>query len=122
MQKRNIAKLKVGTVLVTTAGVPEFEKWLIHGVPPIMDQITKDEMIYEKLLQCLIINVLNESQKLDCSSIAVPNLSEKLSKFPKEKGCKTVLETCARWVAKNQSAKLRKIYLCAKNDKDYLLW
>ena len=51
IDKRDPKHLQVGNVLVTTAGVPEFDKLLIHGVPPIFKKdLIKDEALYGKML------------------------------------------------------------------------
>ena len=70
-----------------------------------------------------MINVLEEAKKHKCTTIAIPNLSVKLSEYPLDKGCRSILETCLKWSAyHNKNSIVKKIILCAKNAKDFEVW
>ncbi|MHA7058091.1 O-acetyl-ADP-ribose deacetylase [Aquimarina sp. M1] len=82
-------KCSPGKAVITTAGnLPA--KYVIHTVGPVWNQGGSDK---EKLLANCYINSLKLASQNDIKSIAFPNISTGIYKFPKELAAKIAVET-----------------------------
>jgi len=63
-------------------------KNIIHTVGPMYNSYSKE--MAEKLLQCCILNTLEEAKKIQAKSVCVPAISSGIFGFPKDK-CAEIL-------------------------------
>ena len=102
---------KVGQAVITTAGnMPS--KFVIHTVGPVWNNGRKDER--EKLADCYR-NSLQLAVENGCKTIAFPNISTGLYKFPKDEAARIAVETIVEFFSK--SGKMEKvIFVCFDED------
>lgn len=96
---------KVGDAVYTTAG-KLMAKYVIHTVGPRWNNGKSEEEI--KLLNCYI-NTLKIAEKLNCKSIAFPNISTGIYKFPKKKAAELALNAVKSYNISNID---RIIFVC----------
>ncbi|WP_298544323.1 O-acetyl-ADP-ribose deacetylase [uncultured Aquimarina sp.] len=82
-------KCNPGEAVITTAGNLS-AKYVIHTVGPVWNQGGKDK---EMLLANCYINSLKLAVENDIKTIAFPNISTGIYKFPKELAAKIAIET-----------------------------
>lgn len=107
--KKIIAKqggCKVGEAVITTAGnLPS--KFVIHTVGPVWNGGANNET--EKLTNCYI-NSLKLAEKNNCKTIAFPNISTGIYKFPKELAAQIAIKTIQNYLSKNPFEEI--IFVC----------
>jgi O-acetyl-ADP-ribose deacetylase len=80
---------KTGEAVITTAGLMHAE-FVIHTVGPVWNQGNSDEK--QKLKNCYL-NSLNLAEKNNVKSVAFPNISTGIYRFPKHMAAKIAVET-----------------------------
>lgn len=102
---------KVGEAVITTGGnLPS--KYVIHTVGPVWNGGLKNEE--EKLANCYR-NSLQVAVEHNCQTIAFPNISTGIYKFPKEKAAKIAVDTISEFIGSTD--KIEKItFVCFDED------
>jgi O-acetyl-ADP-ribose deacetylase len=107
---------RTGKAVITTAGnLPA--KFVIHTVGPIWSGGSNDEA--QKLSDCYK-NSLQLAVKNDCKTIAFPNISTGVYRFPKERAAKIAVDTVSEFLA--SSDKIEKvIFVCFDEENEMLI-
>jgi len=92
---------KTGEAVITTAGKLS-AKFVIHTVGPVWNGGNKNEA--EKLANCYK-NSLKLALDNNCESIAFPNISTGIYKFPKDIAAKIAVKTVRDFMARNEYLK-----------------
>lgn len=102
---------KVGQAVITTAGnMPS--KFVIHTVGPVWNGGQRNER--EKLADCYR-NSLQLAIDNNCKTVAFPNISTGIYKFPKDEAARIAVDTV--WDFINSSNKIEKIiFICFDDD------
>ena len=100
----------VGEAVVTTAGSLK-AKFVIHAVGPRWGE--GDE---ENKLKRAVMNALKRGEEKGISSIALPAISTGIFGFPKEKGCKIIVEKVKEFLEK-EAKSINEVYLCDINEE-----
>lgn len=104
---------RVGQAVITTAGnLPS--KYVIHTVGPVWNGGNKNEN--EKLADCYR-NSLKLAIENNCNTIAFPNISTGIYKFPKDKAAKIAVDTVLEFI--QATAKIEKIILICFDDENF---
>ncbi|MGE8432836.1 O-acetyl-ADP-ribose deacetylase [Chryseobacterium joostei] len=107
-------KCSTGEAVVTTAGnLPA--KYVIHTVGPVWNGHEEKE---SKLLANCYYNSLKLAESLDVKTIAFPNISTGIYKFPKEIAGKIALDE----VKKFQSGIIEKIIFVCFDDENEMIY
>ena len=102
---------KVGEAVITTAGnLPS--KFVIHTVGPVWNGGQKNER--EKLSNCYI-NSLQLAVANNCRTIAFPNISTGIYKFPKDEAARIAVSTTVEFLSKNKEID-KVIFVCFDDD------
>ena len=98
---------KVGQAVITTAGnLPS--KFVIHTVGPVWNGGQKDEN--EKLANCYH-NSLKLAVENECKTVAFPNISTGIYKFPKDQAAKIAVDSVLDFISTTD--KIEKItFIC----------
>jgi O-acetyl-ADP-ribose deacetylase (regulator of RNase III) len=87
----------VGTAVMTTAGkLPA--KYVIHTVGPVWNQGKSNE---EALLASAYLSSLQLAVENEVKTIAFPNISTGIYRFPKQRAAEIAVETVQRFLATN---------------------
>ena len=117
--KKIIAKqgsCKTGEAVLTTAGnLPA--KFVIHTVGPVWNNSKKDEAA---LLAACYQNSLNLAIKHNLSSIAFPNISTGIYRYPKEEAAKIAINTVREFLDQNDL--ITKVYFVCFDEENYQLY
>ena len=112
--KRILAKqggCKTGEAVITTAGnLPA--KYVIHTVGPVWNGGNNHEK--EKLTNCYL-NSLRLAVENNCRTVAFPNISTGIYRFPKQEAAKIAIESIQQFLSKNQSIE-KVIIVCFDNE------
>ncbi len=81
-------KCKTGQAVITTAGKLPAE-YVIHTVGPVWNGGTKNE---DQLLSDCYVNSLNLAKENGCKTVAFPNISTGIYRFPKERAAKIAID------------------------------
>ena len=100
-----------------TGGYDLPAKHVIHTVGPVWQGGMNQE---EELLQNCYRNSLALAQENDCASIAFPNISTGVYRFPKEKAAKIAVDEVNRFLSYNKS--VEKIIFACFDDANYQLY
>lgn len=104
---RKIGGCAVGEAVITTAGnMPS--KYVIHTVGPIWYGGNSNE---PQLLKNAYLNSLKLAQNKGLQSVAFPNISTGVYRFPKGKAAKIAIETVKEFMSEN-SGVTRVIFVC----------
>ena len=104
---------KVGQAVITTAGnLPS--KFVIHTVGPVWNGGQKDER--EKLADCYK-NSLQLAVDNGCKTIAFPNISTGIYRFPKDEAARIAVDTVLDFV--RSTDKIEKIIFICFDDDNY---
>lgn len=104
---------EVGQAVITTAGnLPA--KYVIHTVGPVWYGGQKNEN--EKLADCYQ-NSLQLAIANDCKSIAFPNISTGVYRFPKEMAAKISVDTVLDFI--NATDKIEKVIFTCFDDENF---
>ena len=88
---------KTGEAVITTAGkLPA--KYVIHTVGPVWNGGNNNER--EKLANCYF-NSLTLAVENNCKTVAFPNISTGVYRFPKEEAAKISVESIQQFLSKN---------------------
>lgn len=102
---------KVGQAVITTAGkLPS--RFVIHTVGPVWNGGQKNEK--EKLADCYR-NSLQVAVDNNCSTIAFPNISTGIYKFPKDEAARIAVDTVFDFLSKEGKIK-EVIFVCFDED------
>lgn len=106
---------KVGEAVITTAGkLPA--QFVIHTVGPVWNGGKNNEV--EKLTLCYI-NSLKIAEENNCKTIAFPNISTGIYKFPKHLAAEIAIKTIQDYLPKTHIQKV--IFVCF-DDENYDLY
>lgn len=98
---------KVGKAVITTAGkLPA--KFVIHTVGPVWNNGGGNE---ENLLMLAYFNSLKLALENEVNTIAFPNISTGIYKFPKEKAAQIAIKTVSDFLNENDKIK-QVIFVC----------
>mgnify|MGYP001824002672 CR=1 FL=1 len=92
-------------------------KYVIHTVGPVWHGGLRHE---EELLSNCYYNSLNLAQQYNCKSIAIPNISTGVYRFPKDKAAEIAISRVRRFISFNKS--LEKIIFVCFDDENYSLY
>lgn len=96
---------KVGEAVITNAGkLPS--KFVIHTVGPVWNNRKNDE---EKLLALSYLNSLKLAVNNQIESIAFPNISTGIYRFPKNEAAKIAIDTVSNFL---ETYKMKVIFVC----------
>lgn len=106
---------KTGQAVITTAGnLPA--KYVIHTVGPIWNGGNKDEE--QKLSDCYR-NSLQLAVENGCETVAFPNISTGVYRFPKKEAARVAVNTVSEFLA--QTDKIKKVIFVCFDEENYLL-
>ena len=101
----------VGEAVITTAGnLPS--KYVIHTVGPVW---SGDKEIKKQLLARCYTNCLSLAEKKQIESIAFPNISTGIYKFPKDEAAKIAIQTVSNFSFKT----LKEIVFVCFDEENY---
>ncbi len=109
-ESNKIGYCPVGEAVVTSAGNLK-AKYVIHAVGPRWGE--GDE---EKKLKNAVKNALKRGEEKNIKSISIPAISTGIFGFPKEKGCKIIVEEVKNFL-KEEAKSIEKVYLCDINEE-----
>lgn len=102
---------KTGEAVITTAGLLP-ARHVIHTVGPVWNQGNKQEP--EKLRACYL-NSLELAEQHGLISVAFPNISTGIYRFPKELAAQIAVTTVSGWLQPARSIK-KVIFVCFDDD------
>jgi O-acetyl-ADP-ribose deacetylase (regulator of RNase III) len=105
---------KVGEAVITTAGQLKAQK-VIHTVGPRWNEGNSNEV--EKLANCYL-NSLELAVKHDLKTIAFPNISTGIYRFPKMQAAEIAIRT----VKENLSNDITKVVFVCYDDENYMIY
>lgn len=107
---------KTGEAVITTAGnLPA--KFVIHTVGPVWNGGTKNEA---QLLAACYRNALRLAVENNCKTVAFPNISTGIYRFPKEKAAAIAVDTVANFL--DSSASIEKVvFVCFDDENAHLI-
>lgn len=108
-------KCKVGEAVITTAGNLN-AKYVIHTVGPVWNKggIQKEELLRNSYRNSILLAIEN-----DVKSIAFPNISTGIYKFPKEVAAKIAIQTINEF--KNQEV-VKEIYFVCFDSENFEIY
>lgn len=108
--------LATGQAVITTAGnLPA--KHVIHTVGPVWNGGNKNE---RELLQNCYLNSLKLASAHHLTSIAFPNISTGIYRFPKEKAAPIAIQTVRDYLAENED--IEKVIFVCFSQEDFELY
>lgn len=105
---------KVGEAVITNAGNLPAKK-VIHTVGPRWNDEKSDEE--EKLKSCYI-ECLKLAEKHNLKTIAFPNISTGIYRFPKERASKIAIDIVKFW----ESRIIEKVFFVCFDDEDFEIY
>ena len=112
---RSQGVLPTGEAVITTAGLLP-ARHVIHTVGPIWGQVTEDEAV--RLLRSCYTTSLDLAAGNDCRTVAFPNISTGVYRFPKQLAAENAVESVSKWVDANPDTVDRVMFVCF-NGKNY---
>ncbi|MCD4774322.1 MAG: O-acetyl-ADP-ribose deacetylase [Bacteroidales bacterium] len=91
-------------------------KFIIHTIGPVWNGGIRNEN--ELLTQCYQ-NSLNLAIENNCSSIAFPNISTGVYRFPKQQAAEIAISTVENFLSEN---KINKVYFVCFDDENYNIY
>ena len=108
---------KTGEAVYTTAGnLPA--RYVIHTVGPVWNGGTKNE---EELLASCYLNSLRIANELKLSTIAFPNISTGIYRFPKKEASEIAVNTVKQFLETENQTIQKVIFVCF-DDENYQLY
>ena len=104
---------KTGEVVITTAGKLK-AKYVIHAVGPVWVDGTKNE---DKLLANAYRHSLLKAAEYDCRTVAFPNISTGIYKFPKDRAADIAVREVKNFIEANSS--IEEIIFCCFDQENY---
>lgn len=111
-------RLETGSAVPTTAGRLR-ARHVIHTVGPIWGESDREESV--GLLGDCYRNSLNLAEDLDCRSIAFPNISTGVYRFPKPLAAETAVTAVRIWV-ETQRRRLERVVFVSFDDENQALY
>ncbi|MCM3273467.1 O-acetyl-ADP-ribose deacetylase [Paenibacillus elgii] len=109
---------QVGEAVVTTAGnLPA--SFVIHTVGPVWNGGKGGEE--QKLTNCYV-NTLNLAYKNHARSIAFPNISTGIYRFPKDLAAKIALEAVSNFIRSHRESSLEQILFVCFDEENYRIY
>lgn len=105
---------KVGESVITNSGNLPSKK-VIHTVGPRWNNGKSNE---DKKLESCYLTSLKIAEENDLKSIAYPNISTGIYKFPKLRAAKIALETVKKW----KSDKLEKVFFVCYDEDNFRIY
>ena len=106
---------KTGEAVITTAGKLA-AKYVIHTVGPVWNGGNQKE---RELLANCYKNSLNLAVKNNCTSIAFPNISTGIYRFPKPEAAKISIQTIKSFLSNNNS--IEKVIVVCFDEENFML-
>src|SRR3982751_2425475 len=106
---------KTGEAVITTAGKLA-AKYVIHTVGPVWNGGNQKE---GELLANCYKNSLNLAVKNNCTSIAFPNISTGIYRFPKPEAAKISIQTIKSFLSNNSS--IEKVIIVCFDEENFML-
>lgn len=113
---KKIGGCKTGDAVITTAGnLPS--RYVIHTVGPIWKDGTKNEpdLLYKAYIQSLTI-----ASKNNIATIAFPNISTGIYRFPKERAADIAISAVKKF-SETESC-IKEITFCCFDDENYIIY
>lgn len=107
---------KLGEAVITTGGLLK-AKAVIHTVGPVWNGGNNDE---EKLLANCYINSLKLAQENNIKTIAFPNISTGIYRFPKERAAEIAVKSVKNYLSLNES--IEKVIFVCFDEENYKLY
>ncbi|NOU95930.1 O-acetyl-ADP-ribose deacetylase [Paenibacillus sp. LMG 31456] len=107
----------VGEAVITTAGKLD-AKFVIHTVGPVWNNGKSNEE--EKLKDCYM-NTLDLANQYNIESIAFPNISTGIYKFPKKRAAEIAISSLREFIEGNNSSFKRIQFVCF-DDENYQIY
>jgi Predicted phosphatase homologous to the C-terminal domain of histone macroH2A1 len=107
---------KSGEAVITTGGLLK-AKYVIHTVGPVWNGGNNDE---DKLLSNCYINSLKLAEENHIKTIAFPNISTGIYRFPKERAADIAVKTVKNYLKENES--IEKVIFVSFNEENYQLY
>lgn len=107
---------KPGEAVITTGGLLK-AKSIIHTVGPVWNGGNNDE---DKLLASCYINSLKLAEENHIKTIAFPNISTGVYRFPKERAADIAVKTVKNYLRENES--IEKVIFVSFNEENYQLY
>ncbi|WP_342561615.1 O-acetyl-ADP-ribose deacetylase [Paenibacillus sp. FSL R7-0345] len=98
----------VGEAVVTTGGNMKC-RLVIHTVGPVWNGGVNDEE--EKLRNCYK-NALRQADLNEVTSVAFPNISTGIYRYPKDLACRIALDEVVKYVLNNESIIKKVVFVC----------
>lgn len=105
-----------GEAVITTGGLLK-AKYVIHTVGPVWNGGDNDE---DKLLSNCYINSLKLAEENYIKTIAFPNISTGVYRFPKERAADIAVKTVKNYLKENES--IEKVIFVSFNEENYQLY
>ncbi|MEC0225635.1 O-acetyl-ADP-ribose deacetylase [Paenibacillus alba] len=107
----------IGEAVITTAGKLDV-KFVIHTVGPVWNNGKSNEE--EKLKNCYM-NTLDLANQNNIESIAFPNISTGIYKFPKKRAAEIAISSLREFIEGNNSS-LKRIQFVCFDDENYQIY
>ena len=101
-----------------TSGYNLPAKFIIHSVGPVWSGGRRGE---DELLAIVYKNSLNEAKRVEAKTIAFPNISTGVYRFPKKRAAKIVIETVLGYLKENEEF-FNEIIFCIFDDENYFIY
>lgn len=106
---------KTGEAVITTGGMLP-AKYVIHTVGPIWSGSGKEDALLENCYR----NSLNLAAQHDVKSIAFPNISTGVYRFPKDRAAGIAVKTVQQWMQNPQS--VEQVYFVCFDEGNFNLY
>lgn len=104
----------VGEAVITTAGdLPS--NFVIHTVGPVWNGIKEEKM---KLLESCYLNVMRLAEEKGLKTIAFPNISTGIYRFPKDKAARIAIQT----VQSFEAIRIKEVIFVCFDEENYKLY
>ncbi|KOA19968.1 O-acetyl-ADP-ribose deacetylase [Clostridium homopropionicum DSM 5847] len=107
---------ETGEAVITTGGLLK-ARYVIHTVGPIWHGGNNDE---DKLLSNCYINSLRLAEENNIKTIAFPNISTGVYRFPKERAAEIAVNTVKKFMLENKS--IEKVIFVCFDEENYSLY
>lgn len=111
-------ELESGEAVLTTAGALK-AKHVIHTAGPIWGEVSDYEAVQD--LAACYHNSLDVAATSGCRSIAFPNISTGIYRFPLRLAAETAISTVKTWVSAHPSTLEEIVFVCF-NDENHVLY
>ena len=105
-----------GEAVITSGGLLK-ARYVIHTVGPVWNDGNNDE---DRLLANCYINSLRLAEENNISTIAFPNISTGVYRFPKERAAKIAVTTVKNYLSKDKS--IEKVIFVCFDEENYQLY